>query len=56
MRGELIRDQRCRSGCQHVAAADIDFVGEDQRHRLTRRRGIVLAGGGDDLGDMGKAA
>src|SRR6202171_3890239 len=56
MRGELIRDQRCRGGYQHVAAADIDFVGEDQRHRLTRYRGIVLAGGGDDLGDMGEAA
>ena len=41
MGGQLIRDERRRARRQHVATADVDLVGEQQRHRLTGRRTIL---------------
>ena len=50
--GEAVIDRRPRAGMrQHVAAGDVDLVGERQRHGIAGARDVEVAVGGDDAGD-----
>ena len=49
MRGELVGDLRpARRMRKHVAARDVDFVGERQRHRVARFGALLLLVGNED--------
>ena len=51
---ELIADLgRCVGGADQVAARDVDFVGQRQRHRLIRHRDSEIAVLGDDARHRG---
>ena len=54
MRDELVGDLRpvAQRG-KHVAARNVDFVGERDGDRIARLRGIEIAAGADNLLDLG---